>query len=110
MVTSEEEIEDSHDRRHKISCKWPNVLLAWTLADTEQFALGLGEISKAVRLLLLNSSVILQVTIQLGLFRKPLVLGALPTFCPRAVLTFQGHCRNMGTDLGPDIHPDSAIQ
>jgi len=36
-----------------------------------------------------------------------LVLGAIRLFRPPAVLTVQGHCRNVGIDLRPDACPCS---
>jgi hypothetical protein len=36
---------------------------------------------------------------------KSLVLDAILLVRPPAVLTDQGHCRNVGTDLGTDARP-----
>jgi len=40
---------------------------------------------------------------------KILVLRLIAAFCPGRIVTFQGHCRNAGTDLGPDAHLGSVI-
>jgi hypothetical protein len=55
----------------------------------------------------LNSTVIVQATNHFGHRPKSLVLGAIRLFHPPAVLTVQGHCRNVGTDLWPDARPCS---
>ena len=51
----------------------------------------------------MNSTAILQVTNRFGLLSKP-ILDTIARLCPRAVLTFQGHCRNVGTDLPGQTH------
>jgi hypothetical protein len=54
-----------------------------------------------------NSTVIVQATNHFGHRPKSLVLGAIRFFRLPAVLTVQGHCRNVGTDLRPDARPCS---
>ena len=53
----------------------------------------------------LNSTVIVQATIHFGYRPKSLVLGAIRLLRPPALLTVQGHCRNVGTDLKPAARP-----
>jgi transposase InsO family protein len=46
-------------------------------------------------------------TNHLGHLANPLVLGVVPAFRPPAVMTFRGHCRNVGTNLQPAPRPYS---
>ena len=55
----------------------------------------------------LNSTVSMQATSHFGHLAKPLVLGVIPAFRPPAVMTFRGHCRNVGTNLQPAARPYS---
>jgi len=56
-----------------------------------------------------ESTVLLQVRSQFEDGLKILVLRVIAAFCPGRIVTFQGHCRNAGTDLGPDAHLVSVI-
>jgi len=55
----------------------------------------------------LNSNLTVQAINQIGHRPKSLVLGAIRLRGPPAVLTSQGHCRNVGIDLGFDAGPCS---
>ncbi len=110
VVTSKEEIKDNYEDCHNSPLRLLRLLIARFLASVERRRFRqMNKVNEQVRLLdrELNPTLTLQA---INLFRpvsKPLVPGAIPAFCPRPVLTFQGHCRNAGTDLRLNLRPCS---
>jgi hypothetical protein len=93
-----------------VLCEWTLISLRLPPGKVESLALGRWVTSTDKSDSLdteLNSNLIVQATNHFRPVPKPLVLGAIGPFRPTAVLTVQGHCRNVGIDLGPDARPCS---